>query len=906
MTKFVPTFPVPVPSRGINALESEAEPGQFREGYDVVDDGSGFRRRDAFKGVAAGGMFFFPPGRTSVLGANQVVDSDRRWNRGDYASETFYVGCNEQFDGFHVPVLYSVFSGALAGVNCQLELHYWSGAAFTAVPWFLDETVRYNELTAYANAPIGEIGGVHWRTGQLTGWALSSLASLSRYWIRARIIRKDTPGAAVTASPIAYTIQSPGIRAFIRPAINGMFYASYGDRRTIVIGNDRSPIRGNEKGGMLSLWTPAAPNQSQELKLSRYQGAGILGTITYPNAGQNGSSGSAGSLGGGGGAYSVTNYTDGAGSSGINPATPLRELAVESITPSAPFSASAVTSTDARLLTELDNAYESYIIECTARTGVGPAVAEFRIISSYTNNSPTNVTMGVSRDWSAVPDANNRFNIYGPFERLKIAELAITNQRAVEQIDFPILNTLSNIYPLPGAASEIDEWDYNDWVSTGQNVTFSLRQALRWMVHSGKRWRGCVPVTRELVLTNGGKLLSWDGFTLKYLESDYQSEAALTIIGKVIDQSVLEGKVEDQSQLDPKTALRPEPPAGDFVVEFGGRIFVARDKSIYWSMAYGANNIWPYGNELQIRDQFNDYITGLIPFGDRLYITTPTSIHVLMASAGEGYSLNPVTQGLGFVDQDAIDYVRLGEQLAIMGVTLDGVYLLAGGQPQGIISNWAAIEPNGVNTSRLHKAVACAWNTEDAFLFAYPSRNSDVNDRIGYINVKRKSCFVWRHSDGVTALSVYPDSSGREVLLIGTEEGIVETLVIGDTDDGRTITGYARTHPIKLDARQMQVYRTNVVADALGAGQTLTIRLYKDRATTPAYSAAVPIDQGGAIYGTGVYGTATYAEDRTKTKSYGIAAGVKAGEIEMEVRGTARWRLWDWNLELRALGTGRK
>lgn len=905
MSRIIPSVPLPLPLGGINALPTEARPDQFAEGLNVYDDGEALGRRPyAFKGIVAAGPFFYPPSRTTVaLGPTPTIDTDRAFNTLGTQPFVMYVGVDEVFDGFHIPISQSTLAWDALDENIVFELHYWNGTAWTAVPWFLDSTKIYSDDQSpdIISTCFGKWGYVHWRRGQLTGWAASTLASTSRYWIRVRMVLKNTPGTAVD-SRIDISVLRPGIQAFRRAPINGMFYIRMGDRSEVMIASDRVPARGLEKGGMLCRWTPGH-QCAEKLSVVRYSGAGYWGNTTMPVAYE---------ISGGSPSTAMTGTT-GLYDTGTNAAelvTPpvIRTgRPVQDIVPQAPFSTADVRSATLTLNAFASEDFEHFIIRCTARSGAGPALNEQRIISRFTVSGGVAI-VEVSSAWGATPDANNRFEIIEPMERVLVEEALIPDtdlpQEGTRELDFPISPASDGQTAQITLQSTADHADLLQWLDEDAVVHFRRQFDSRWTIPGGRHWRGSVdPITREVVVLNGGRPYTFDGVTLRKLEADYTSDSALGFIGR---QSDVESETADPSRLDPKAALRIEPPGGECLAHFAGRIFIAQGKRVYWSMAYGANNIWPYSNEQDVRDQYGDDIVALIPYGDRLIVVTPTALHAMVPAPGEGYSLQPITQGLGFVSQEACDYVRVGEQVAIIGATRDGIYSSGGGQLSPVVGNWEGLEPGGVNQAKLHRSVACAWNTQETFLFAYPSKSSDINDRLALIDIRKKRIFVWSHPDGITALAVIPTSDGKEAVLVGTEEGIVETLVYGDTDDGREIEGYFRTHPASQGARHFIVYRINLTADALGQGQTLTLRAFRDRQKSPAYSADFPFDLGLATYGIAQYGLSEWAEGQTKTISCGVKSSIKAGELAFEVRSTARWRLRAWSLEMRALTTGRK
>ena len=910
-------LPLPRLNGGINRFDRDAGPDELVDALDVIDDDGEVRRRDAFASVAIAPPHLLPAGSLVVrFGTpNQsapftAASTDGRVKTNHVSYAQFYFGGDFVFDGVD-------FQGTTVVVSPSTPLaqqlravgYFWNGSAWTALPFMFDSTILFESGANFA-ASFMRDGQIAWHRSHVATWAQSTIDSVTKYWIRVLLIRTDTSAqTAIGTGEIRWF--APGPRPFVLEPCNGIFPAKLaGEERRFIIGADARKTTSSmaqRKGAALGDWRGAYRERTRDMGLLVDEGAGVFGEVTWPDWQER--------------TADPDTWANVGGSPGtIGTANQLTKLRRDydwstnqffggkirtNLTPSG----TGNTTTNLRLASApsgiANTSLRGLRVRCTARSGAGPAVNEVREI--VTNVGADLTVYGA---FTAAADANNRFDIEWPGAELFVnqddrsfeANTNTADALAFLDIDGSLSRSLTD---LP-AASSATYW--------------RIGRSLRNSIDSGERWSGMRDgVTRHLLLTNGySPILTFDGRALRQLEANTTSDLALYYVGSLPDDASKGGGADPQVLALSK--LRSKPPTGKYLLDFSGRVVVSgshgRPHDVYWSAPGAANNIWPLLYNATIRDSINSPITGIATLYDRLIAFTATSIHQGSQPDDAGViRFKPVCQGIGFSTHFAVGRVALAGQQALIGPNADGLYLFSGAEPTPLIKDWAQVLEGGVNAELLHRAVAAVAAQRQWYLCALAPAGAGANTRILVYDYDRKRSWVWSAPfGGVSSIAVDYDAAGRERILIGTDDGFVMTMLNAATDDGDSISAYAKSSaqaPLGF-GQEMALTRMLLTMKSLGATRTLDVALYTNKSGSAWQDADLTIDRGESLFGTATFptppvadpapaGTAAFADEGYKTVPLNCPAGTRAHQFQVKIGGTARWRYRSGEIAMRPL-----
>ena len=672
-------YSVPLSSMegGVNRFEAEAKRNQSVDALNVINDDGHLRRRDSFTSIAAGVPHHMPKGAVFVMTSdaagigegNGETVTDLRNGYGTISSTSIkriYVGTPEKFDGISWGIVDSVTDSLSSSISLGLYYHNSSSATtWASVPWFQDKTRARvgNYLSSFC-----QDGDVSWHGGDLADWTpiaptgikagtsfdssyLGDLAAL--YWIRVDIL---TTSGALTSIPSGDTgliTVKPGVRAFQLQPVNGLFPVRLADRQVTVVCNDRgrtggaSNLRAHEPGSQIGI-IHNANGSTNILRLVQDEGLGTYGRIewsAWTTSGTTAGSGTSAYLG----TASMLEKSDKSyswlhDSTSSEPrfgqfrGSPL----VEGLVPQA-----GSTSKIVKFLSSALNPESSEFDHCRLRLtdvsgtgGSGNTLGDDREIwRTYVSGLYTYVQ--VHGDLAAAPDSSDRVAIISPNARALVTPLG----GEAEDLEVDVHAT-GSAHQLAFVSGEYARAPSS--LTTNKIVNFELSNECRWGIDSGRRYSGVYSrATKKLVLTNGrGPLLEIDGHRLRVLSADTTSTTAKTIAGELREKE----EEETEFSLHAKTFLRDKPPRGDIVVDYRGRIVVARKETNEISYNWpGKPDIWPVGYQFQVRDAENNPITGMATLYDKLVIYTSTAIFDCGPPNASGFfTVRPAGQGVGF------------------------------------------------------------------------------------------------------------------------------------------------------------------------------------------------------------------------------------------------------------------
>jgi len=915
---------------GVNRFEGESAPTQAAEALDAVNSEGKVRRRGGMTTFATGAPHHLPAGAVNVI-AYASSYSNLTNRAGSISSNSvFYVGCGEQFDGIDWPgSALPANAAAVPDDTYYLEAHYWNGSAWTAIPFIHDTTqcrpIRTDggdDLTAaqrHVSLSLSQHGHISWHTEEhLANWATTEVNSITRYYVRLSLM---AAGSSVTAKS-GTTINQPGVRVFKLAPVNGLFPVKLKDRAVLVVGTDRSGRggairRGVEFGAQLGLHT----NERAKIETSMLvadEGAATIGQFTHVGWDGSGTwnTGTTGELEKTKKTFLDADTIERDYKWLYDPSEPKQGQFLGAIIAENLLKTDTPTATLVKLVDADGDAvaedYENCRLRITSRTSgsSNPQVGEEREIVSYDSTNGYTVYPA----FSGAPAAEHRFAVYRPHAVVRFdtdrddgfsSGVSVTHNWEVGS------HTDHTITPVAAATNPYAELAD----LTAQFVNFEVGRELRWTTPGGERWCGAYDsVTGKLILANGEcPLLTFDGRRLRVLEADDSSDSARDLAGELaINWSIAEAGSNIAANATANAMFRPAPPIGAYVVDYMGRIVVADPKTniVAYSMPNLANDIWPYGYEVKIRDDENSTITGLATLYDQLLVFTSTAIFATAPAGQFGqFAFNRVAHGVGFVSHHSVQKIAAGGSSAIIGAGTDGVYMFNGTDPVPVLDDWKRLLPEGVNRSGMKNACATASFVENKYYLAVPSAGSNKNDRILVFDWLRKQWWVFSAPYGAASLATDLDENGKERVLVGTYDGHVAEFTNHDTDDGTAITATAKSpafSPLGRTGQEASFIALTLDMKNLGTN-TVTISTYTNRQTRSRESSSglaktLKVDAGLDVWGTGTWNNATWGDHRTKTVRLNMPTSARGSQIQYEISGSGSWELNSAVLFARPMG----
>jgi hypothetical protein len=896
MSRKSPQVPLSKLSLGINTYDQEAGAEQCSEALDVYNVKGDLMRRPSFKPIATGPTFPLPAGAVSVVIEYPLATFTNYTNRQVAIQNAdqigglngrLWVGCTEPFDGIDWRTIDLSIGGGSVSANKKLCPKYRdSTEALNVIYSALDTTVARFDVTTNAYfIPLCKDGRISWDKSQFTGWTATTLNSLSRYWIALDVCstvpqqgESFTSTGALATSGLKLVIDSPGVTAFLLEPINGIFANRLRNSiPTVVVCSDRQLAKGKELGGNIGFWKRAPDETENAILLSR-EGSGYMDAITTP-AWTGGSTGSIGT-------NNVLTKTDQSFKWNIN-----------EFDGAVLFTGTATGGSTTSITVALGTDYQNNrLSKLRVVMTSGAANGEEREIVTSTSTGMT-----VYDAFSGAVANTDTFQVKTRpmFVRTRESGRAYEIASNAEHTA-----TLVITRPYQTDRSALD---------TGKFVNFEVGQFAPWALNTGKRW-SCVydNVTGTNVLTNGKNgLLEYDGTRLRKLEALWDPTDGVPGANTV---QIWTGHVNDLAaklnnpDIDLGNQLHRAPPNGKYVTDYMGRIVIAnlgdREQDIQWSAPTPLTNIWPYTYRWTIRDGENGPITGMWTLNDTVIVSTPNSLHTAGPPDTQGRIIfYPMTRGTGFLSQQGACIVPSSAGNLLIGATADGVYSFDGSAAASILDDWAQVVPGGVNTRMLENAVAGCWGQESLFFLSLGAHMLVYDYYV-------KAWWLWTCPfGGITAIARDLDTRGKERMLFGHASGHITVLDSGKYDGADTIEWYARSKPAKFDGHSAAMVGLLLDVETMGSSPTLSVKTYVNDSDQPLQSFTNPVDNGAAVYGTGIWATATppavaavwgskiVKTIRVQLRSAGVndATGLSepghvGSSFQYELRGTDRFR----------------
>lgn len=957
MARPLKPYPLSKMSGGTNRFVQEAQPNQTVDADNVVQDDGDLRRRDAFAAFQSAAPHFLPAGQVAVKSyrySTQVwTDWTNRQLGGGPAFSSYgltgtrgrlFIGCDSEFQGFHWGALDITSAGFGSADQQYLRIRFVTSnwvdsdtpandeSLFETASWVLDTTTRVEDSSADKIQPLTQDGYICWhKSQQPSTWAAKTVDSTSKYWIIVDFA--DTPlhpddgtsdSDATDAWPSAevFNIEAPGIRCFQLKPVTGLFPLFNRTSGDLVIASCPSQLRGQESGPQVGV----SFNEKQATRPIGFEkdwGTGFLGQVTAGSSGASGDTAAGNTTATGFSGWSANkgtadkltktdeSYDWRAKTSGTPPANHGQWSYPELHTAVAPTGSPTTTSFTFTLANSYNNEFEDCVFVVTT-SGSGPTVGAYNRCTTSTV-SGTTVTVTFDTAWNAAPTTSSRFTILG------VPHFLTTLQKHVDPSvnelawnpRFEICSTDSahvlNIRPQSLTGNLMDDReDVQDVSIDDEVVQFSIQREARYELPFNEYADYCFDeVTRRFIFAFGNyPLQSWDGRRFRELAalSDASDLAVQSWTGFVSEQYA--GDQQDPGYVR-AAFLRAKPPAGQFVTAFSNRIYVAGlpgDPSrVVYSAPGSFNDIWPKGYETLVRNPSGAPITGISHLNDELVVFTRDGIWATPQPDELGYTnLTPRSQGIGFINNRVVQQAAFRGSSMLIGANADGIYGYTGAEPTSLMGDWEGIIDGGVNPATMHRACAAVSFYENAYYLAVPSQFAEYPDKIVRYDYSDGTVYVWSAPyGGVTAMALNRDDNGNEMLIFGHEDGTVSRLIPNKTDDGTTITGYARTPPFTAGGLTMAISGYMVTMENLGDTETVTINEYPNEDTAdPNALYAGTFDAGIALD----FGNIELLNEKKKTKRINAKSGTRCESVQLEITGTSQWRLRNLEILMNPLG----
>ena len=298
-------------------------------------------------------------------------------------------------------------------------------------------------------------------------------------------------------------------------------------------------------------------------------------------------------------------------------------------------------------------------------------------------------------------------------------------------------------------------------------------------------------------------------------------------------------------------------------------------------------------------------VTALFPFRDALYIFCEERIFKLVGNSLADFVLQPVTREIGCLNGFTVQ--EFAGDLIFLGP--DGLRTVAGTEKigdveLGTISRAVQERFNGLSDVDEFESVIIPDKTQYRLFFSNSATPRSTTT--GIMCVRRGDGYEFADLKGIRANAT--DSvvtSGESIVLHGDFDGYVYRQEQGNDFDGNNVTGKYRSPDLTMgDAGLRKSFQRVIInyAPEAAVNADLFVR-YDYEAPTVARPAAYPFDSATvvAIYGSSVYGTATYGGQSNPLIRQPIEGSGFAIALRVNDRGTsAPYSLKGFQLEFQA------
>ena len=317
-------------------------------------------------------------------------------------------------------------------------------------------------------------------------------------------------------------------------------------------------------------------------------------------------------------------------------------------------------------------------------------------------------------------------------------------------------------------------------------------------------------------------------------------------------------------------ALGGSPPTARYCATKWNYLFVSGISTVLGLVRYAELNTyetWSVGNTIRVRTYGNDYITGLVPFGDMVIALCQNSLQKITynATLTPPFINNVLLEGIGCPHQRA--FVNVDDRAYF----IDQHYRVRVIEPSDVI---AAYNVPDVSTGRLtntlkgldlgRRPYICGayYRPFESIIWAVSRQGATTNDFCIVMNVAdNKPKFATWDELGINAITTRETTTGAD-LVVGNYGGRVYTIE-GTSDDGTDITTQVDTRWEDLGSPQVEKLLRRVdVESRQPGGASMTLRTYQDYDPAVIQTVTVPGRVASGVsasqWGRGYWGNAVW------------------------------------------------
>jgi hypothetical protein len=513
----------------------------------------------------------------------------------------------------------------------------------------------------------------------------------------------------------------------------------------------------------------------------------------------------------------------------------------------------------------------------------GPNSGSVREIAGYDASATPVIT--VSDAFGTAVAFGDTFNILATPSNVSIDEAG--------DVEFPITGAAAaSSFPVAPLATLDSIRTPADYISAGP-VAFRITRPVHYDIRGQESWSSVFdPRTGVSFIATGDATLEWDGVTLKEAECDVSSSFAQAALSASVITTTLDPSARYNTLID-RSLWRKIPPAKQIISH--DSTFFALDPDgykIWHSMPGDASRVWPFVNLIEIHTQ-GAPLEGMISYSDKIIAWSKDGIYEIVKQSAEAalYTFRQMISGSGFGGQNAVCLAPLAETMdLVVGVHAGGIRAYAGGQTTSVLDAWDTVAD--VDVSKLSRAVSAVWRQEACVIFGLTEVGRNIQDLIVLYDYQNKAFWKWRAPFGIRSITVIPDITGKEIVLIGTEDGALCTLTEYESAEDPFI-GFIKTRFMKakdgVALRPSLVHVTTANVSSL----TTNIALFADQRDTPWLDGEYPIDLGEARYDatTSVWNNTQYAAPLIKAAIINVPSGLTARQLAVQVSMPPRARV---------------
>lgn len=284
----------------------------------------------------------------------------------------------------------------------------------------------------------------------------------------------------------------------------------------------------------------------------------------------------------------------------------------------------------------------------------------------------------------------------------------------------------------------------------------------------------------------------------------------------------------------------------------------------YWSDLKDIGT-WGAASFIDVSRDDGQTITGFKPLGDRLVVFKDTSIHIVLftGDADIPFIVVKTPSDVGCISGYSIQEVKNG----LVFLAKDGLYFFDGSDStkvSGRINNTF----DGFAKGRYNVSVSAYQRTKGRYWLSQTSSGGSTNNRVVVWDTNRNAFSIYYGDDdnskpyAVNALAIV-DTSGEERIYFGDYAGFAYRADNGTSDNpagvATAINFVWKSKWFSFEDLTLKKGVTHLVLYYQISSTTISVGYSYDLEDGTQFSRSISLDTSADVYGTALYGTATYA-----------------------------------------------